>query len=64
MELRPYQQTIVDQIRDALRRGVRSPLVVSPTGSGKTAIFCHIAADAWLDRLNGAAPEEDSILPF
>lgn len=46
MQLRPYQTDIVDQIRDALRRGVRSPLVVSPTGSGKTAIFCHIAAGA------------------
>lgn len=46
MELRPYQESIVNQIRDALRRGVNAPLVVSPTGSGKTAIFCHIADGA------------------
>jgi len=46
VQLREYQQTIVDQIRDALRRGIQAPLVVAPTGSGKTAIFCHIAAGA------------------
>lgn len=46
LQLRPYQTQIVDEIRDALRRGINSPLVVSPTGSGKTAIFSHIAAGA------------------
>lgn len=42
--LRPYQVEIVDQVRDAFRAGKRRVLVVSPTGSGKTAIFAHIAS--------------------
>lgn len=46
MNLRPYQQTIDASIRDALRAGKRRPLVVSPTGSGKTVIFSHIAGGA------------------
>lgn len=46
MHLRPYQQDIDAAIRDALRAGKRRPLVVSPTGSGKTVIFSHIAGGA------------------
>jgi DNA repair protein RadD len=40
--LRPYQVDAVDRLRDAIRRGLRAPLLVSPTGSGKTRMF------AWL----------------
>jgi superfamily II DNA or RNA helicase len=43
MTLRDYQQDLFDRIHSALRRGVRTPLVVSATGSGKTALFCYIA---------------------
>jgi len=43
MILRPYQQDLFAEIQTELRSGVRAPLVVSPTGSGKTALFCYIA---------------------
>jgi superfamily II DNA or RNA helicase len=46
MILRDYQQELFDKIRDAINRGSRKPLVVSPTGSGKTALFCYIASKA------------------
>lgn len=46
MILRPYQQSIIADVRQALRDGCRSPLVVSPTGSGKTVMFSHIAHGA------------------
>lgn len=45
--LRPdYQIPIVEQIIKSMKDGFRAPLVVSPTGSGKTVIFAFIAADA------------------
>lgn len=40
MELRPYQQSIIDQVRQAFQDGKRAPIIVSPTGSGKTVMFC------------------------
>lgn len=43
MQLRDYQQELFGRIHDAIRRKVRNPLVVSPTGSGKTVLFCYIA---------------------
>lgn len=46
MILRDYQQRLVDQIRDAYRAGRNAPLVVSPTGSGKTVLFSYIAHNA------------------
>jgi DNA repair protein RadD len=48
MQLRDYQADLFDRIHGALRRRVRSPLVVSPTGSGKTALFCYLAHRAEL----------------
>lgn len=42
--LRPYQTQAVDRLRAAVRAGYRSPLLVSPTGSGKTRMF------SWLTR--------------
>jgi superfamily II DNA or RNA helicase len=44
--LRPYQQTAVDQVRDSFRAGRRRPLLVAPTGSGKTVTFSYITASA------------------
>jgi len=41
--LRPYQQDLFDRIQKTVREGIPNPLVVSPTGSGKTALFCYIA---------------------
>ncbi|MEQ1580884.1 MAG: DEAD/DEAH box helicase [Steroidobacteraceae bacterium] len=46
MQLRPYQQLAIDNIRDAFRRRVRRVLLVSPTGSGKTVMFCYITKGA------------------
>lgn len=46
MKLRDYQQNAVDEIRAAFSLGVRRPLLVAPTGAGKTVIFCHIAQAA------------------
>lgn len=44
--LYPHQQTSEDAIRQALRDGYRAPLLVSPTGSGKTVVFTSIATQA------------------
>ena len=46
MELRDYQQKILQQSRDSMRRGNRRLLLCSPTGSGKTAISSHIVKSA------------------
>jgi superfamily II DNA or RNA helicase len=44
--LRPYQIKIEADIRAAFRSGHRSPLLVAPTGSGKTLTFSSIAEQA------------------
>jgi superfamily II DNA or RNA helicase len=44
--LRPYQSRAVGAVRDAFRRGARAPLLVVPTGGGKTVIFSHITDSA------------------
>lgn len=41
-ELRPYQQECLEKINAAKERGVYRPLVVHPTGSGKTVIFSSL----------------------
>ena len=46
MNLRPYQEAVIAEVRQALRGGCQAPLVVSPTGSGKTVMFSHIAHGA------------------
>jgi len=46
VELYPYQDASVAEIRAAFRRGVRKVLYVLPTGGGKTVIFCFIAEQA------------------
>ncbi len=40
--LRDYQLRAIDALRDAYRRGRRSPLLTSPTGSGKSRIMAAI----------------------
>ncbi|CAB4126881.1 SSL2 DNA or RNA helicases of superfamily II [uncultured Caudovirales phage] len=44
--LRDYQGTAVDGVRAAYRSGARAPLLVLPTGGGKTVVFSHIAQSA------------------
>jgi superfamily II DNA or RNA helicase len=41
--LRDYQEILVDSVRDSFRTGKKAPLVVSPTGSGKTVMFAYIS---------------------
>lgn len=41
--LRDYQSDLVGAVRDSYRARKKSPLVVSPTGSGKTVMFAYIA---------------------
>ncbi len=42
LTLRPYQQQAVHDLRLAFRAGARSPLLVCPTGAGKTVIMADI----------------------
>lgn len=42
MILRPYQQDIIAKTRGLMAQGVRSILIQSPTGSGKTALTAHM----------------------
>ncbi len=44
--LREYQQRAEDELRSAYRAGKRAPLLVMPTGSGKTRLFSRIAQGA------------------
>jgi len=46
MQLRPYQQQAIADLRQAFRSGVRAPLLVAPTGMGKTIIFSAITKAA------------------
>ena len=46
MNLRPYQQQLITDIRFQYQFGKRSVLAVLPTGGGKTVIFSHIAQAA------------------
>jgi superfamily II DNA or RNA helicase len=44
--LRPYQQELVEGIRNSFRAGRKATLAVLPTGGGKTVVFSHIAEQA------------------
>lgn len=46
MQLRPYQQKCVDDVRIDFRRGSKRPLLASPTGSGKTVFADYIISSA------------------
>ena len=43
MELRPYQKQCLDDVRASFRAGHRAPLLVAPTGAGKTVMFSAVA---------------------
>ena len=45
-QLRDYQQQSVELIRNAFRNKKNKPLLVLPTGSGKTVVFSYIAYHA------------------
>lgn len=46
MQLRPYQQQAVSDLREGFRQGYQSVLFVLPTGGGKTIVFTEIARGA------------------
>ena len=46
IQLRDYQADITAALRHAYGQGYRAPLLVAPTGSGKTVLFSHIAYQA------------------
>jgi len=44
--LRPYQSKIIEDARDLMKRGCKRFLIVSPTGSGKTALTTQMLLNA------------------
>lgn len=42
LTLRPYQEQAISSLRAAYRAGARAPLLVMPTGAGKTVVFAEI----------------------
>ena len=40
--LRPYQESAIAALRTSLRSGKRRPILVSPTGSGKTVVATEV----------------------
>lgn len=42
-ELHPYQLETRDAVISAIHRGVTRPMIVLPTGMGKTIVFSHVA---------------------
>ena len=46
MQLRDYQQDLIDRTRQEFALGRKKVLMQSPTGSGKTVTFVHIIANA------------------
>lgn len=45
LRLRPFQRDAVDKIQDAHAAGMKFPVVVLPTGSGKSVVLAHLAAE-------------------
>ena len=43
MQLRPYQNNLVEQLRAAWRNGFKAPCIVLPCGGGKSCILAEIA---------------------
>lgn len=43
MQLRDYQQTLIEEVRQAYARGARSPCIVLGCGGGKTVLFSYMA---------------------
>jgi len=43
MQLRPYQEDIINKCRVAFKKGYKRPLIVLPCGAGKTHCFAYMA---------------------
>ena len=46
-DLRDYQKNCVDELREGVRQGHRSQILVAPTGAGKTVIAAHLLGEAY-----------------
>lgn len=44
IELWPFQGNLIGDLRMAIRAGFKAPLMVSPTGSGKTVMFAYLVS--------------------
>jgi superfamily II DNA or RNA helicase len=44
IELYDFQAALIGKLRDSIRMGRRAPLLVSPTGSGKTVMFAYLVS--------------------
>ena len=44
LTLRPYQREAIAAVESAMARGVQRPLLVLPTGCGKTLVFASLIA--------------------
>lgn len=74
IQLRPYQQTALDAIREAYRQKKHAPLFVSPTGSGKSAMLGYMLSNTrrrtlilahrreLLDQISESLPVEHGII--
>lgn len=61
MQLRPYQEATLEKLADLTAKGVRAPLIVAPTGAGKTVIAAAIIQRAPMDRVLFLAPRRELI---
>ena len=43
MQLRDYQTKAISDLRTSFQKGNKAPLLVMPTGSGKTVVFAEIS---------------------
>ena len=52
MQLREYQTKAISDLRSSFKQGNKSPLLVMPTGSGKTVVFAQISKTLELNKKN------------
>ena len=45
IELRKYQETGIERLRETLRKGFKRPIMAMPTGAGKSIVFGQIIAN-------------------
>ena len=45
MKLREYQKIALEELRSSIKKGYKAPLLVLPTGAGKTVIFSELAKE-------------------